>query len=105
MAKSEKLYKDSPSIKKDGDGKPKITKPTKADGENMGVEGNGLEGAGDKMPIDLMHERHAKEMKDTHKRHQEEFKDMHDRHEKEHNKLMADGKSGSEEISKIEETK
>lgn len=99
MSKSEKLYKDSPAITKDQDGKPGVTKPTKADGENMGIEGNDIEGAGDGMPVKTqeMHDRHQKEMKDTHKRHEEEIKDMHKRHAKEHTKVMSGSESEGKE--------
>lgn len=93
MAKSDKLYKDSPKIEKDGDGKPGIKKPSKADGENMGIEGNPQPGAGDGMPVPVdekmeeMHGRHTREMKDMHKRHEDEHKDMNKRHMKEAGKL------------------
>lgn len=113
--KSEKLYADSPSIKKDEKGKTGIKKPsegiagpTKADGEDMGVDGNPQEGAGDGLPIKVeeMHDRHQKEMKDTHKRHQEEIKDMHGRHQKETEKVTKEhGKTGGSEEAKIEGTK
>lgn len=92
MAKSDKLYKDSPSIKKDKAGSPGISRPSEADGENMGVEGNPQEGAGDGMPVKVkeMHDRHQKEMKDTHGRHEGEIKDMHKRHAKETEAVMKD---------------
>lgn len=80
MSKSKRMYKDSPSIKKNEDGKPGIKKPTPADGENMGTEGNSLEGAGDGVPVDP----HQAERSELSKRHVEEIKDMHKRHEKDH---------------------
>lgn len=91
MTKSSKLYKDSPKIEKDEDGKPGIKKPSKADAEDMGTEGNPLPGAGDGMPVEdeqaeHMHDRHARETKDMHKRHEDEMKDMHKRHLKDINK-------------------
>lgn len=91
MSKHDKLYKDSPKIEKDGEGKASLKKPSKADGENMGIEGSPLEGAGDGMPVDEkmdeMHGRHSREMKDMHKRHEDEHKDMNKRHMKEAGKL------------------
>lgn len=80
MSKSKKMYKDSPSIEKNEDGKPGIKKPSKADGQDMGTEGNPLEGAGDGMPVDP----HQAERAELSKRHVEEIKDMHKRHEKDH---------------------
>lgn len=92
MAKSDKLYKDSPKVEKDENGKPGVKKPSKADAVDMGTEGNPLEGAGDGMPVETtpqgeMHDRHAREMKDMHKRHEDEHKDMNKRHAKEQKKL------------------
>lgn len=84
MAKSSKLYNKSPTISRDEDGKTGISRPTTADGENMGTEGNPLPGSGEEMPI------HIKQFKDMHERHLQEAKDMHKRHEKEHEKLTAD---------------
>jgi hypothetical protein len=78
MSKSDKMYAKSPKIEKDDKGKPGIKKPSKADAEDMGTEGNDVEGAGDGMPVDI----HEKERVSMHKRHQEEQKAMHDRHEK-----------------------
>lgn len=97
MSKHDKLYKDSPKIEKNDDGKPGIKKPTPADAENMGTEGNDSPGAGDGMPVQVeeMHGRHEKEMKDMHARHEGEQKDMHKRHGKEIKK-MHDGKEGKE---------
>ena len=65
-SKHEKLYSDSPSIKKDKEGKTAISKPSEADAENMGTEGNDIPGAGDGMPVKVkeMHDRHKKEMSD-----------------------------------------
>lgn len=109
MAKSDKMYKDTPSIKKDGDGKAAIKKPSDADKENMGLSGSPLpdSGSNDGMPIQVgeMHDRHQKEMKDTHKRHEEEIKDMHKRHMKEHSKVASEGKTGESEESHVEGTK
>lgn len=79
MAKSAKLYKDSPSIQKDEDGKPGIKKPSEATGENMGTEGNPIPGSDGKMPVNAEHESERKSM---HKRHEEELSSMHERHGK-----------------------
>lgn len=83
MSKSKKMYKDSPSIKKGEGGKPEIKKPSKADSEDMGVEGNPLEGAGDGVPVDPK----AAERNELSMRHVEEIKDMHKRHEKDHDAM------------------
>lgn len=88
MGKSEKLYKESPSLKRDEkSGAVGVHKPTEADGEDMGVSGDGLNGAGHGMPIAArqaeMHKRHMDEMKQMHGRHEDEHSDMHKRHQKE----------------------
>lgn len=81
MAKSEKLYKDSPSLKRDEEsGKVGVEKPSKADGENMGTEGNAIPGSSGEMPVGPEH--HKAELHSILKRHEEEQKSMHDRHEK-----------------------
>jgi len=85
MAKSDKLYSKSPSIAKDDEGKVGIKRPSEADAEDMGIEGNPLEGAGDGMPVDA-HQIHEK-MVDMVERHQNELKDMQKRHSKEADKL------------------
>lgn len=100
MSKSGKLYSDSPSLKRDDkSGAVGVKKPSEADGENMGVEGAPLEGAGDGMPVqaEQMHKRHETEMKDMHKRHEDEHKDMNKRHLKEHKKLAGDGSTETKE--------
>lgn len=80
MSKSSKMYKSSPSIKKNEDGKPGIEKPSKADGEDMGIEGNPLEGAGEGEPVDP----HSAERAEMGKKHLQEHKDMNKRQETEH---------------------
>lgn len=90
MAKSDKLYKDSPEIKKDSDGKPGIQRPSKADTASLGTEGNPVPGDEDGMPLQV------KQTHDMHERHIQEMKDMHKRHQKEHEKLAADH-SGTDE--------
>lgn len=102
MSKSGKLYKDSPSLKRDEEsGAVGVHKPTPADGENMGVEGGpGLPGGGEGMPVDAqmsdMHGRHEREMSDMHKRHEDEHKDMHKRHHKEAKKMAGGKEEGKE---------
>lgn len=78
MAKAQKLYEKSPSLKRNEDGDMEVHKPTEADGQDMGTEGSPLPGSDGKMPI----EAHQAERKSMHKRHEEELKDMHDRHRK-----------------------
>lgn len=94
------MYKDSPEIKKDSEGKPGIQKPSKADAEDMAVSGNPLPGSEGEMPIQV------KQTHDMHERHIQEMKDMHKRHQKEHEKLSADhagmDESGQSLINKVE---
>lgn len=85
MAKSDKLYSHSPSVKKDADGKAKLDKPSKTMMDSTGLGGNPLppDGAAE-MPL------HVKQYADMHERHHTELKDMHKRHQKEYEKLAAD---------------
>lgn len=99
MAKSDKMYKNSPTVKRDESGKVGIKRPSEADGEDMGTAGDNVAGDQGSMPIDAeqveqTHDRHQTEMKDMHKRHQDETKDMHKRHAKEISKHF--GKEGKE---------
>lgn len=87
MAKSEKLYKNSPKMEKDKDGKPGITKPKPQDKEATATGGAPLEGAEDGMPVDIheqehasMYKRHLEEIGATHERHLKDIKEMHKRH-------------------------
>lgn len=98
MSKSEKLYKESPEIKKGEDGKPGIHRPSKADKTDAGLEGNSLPGSEGEMPIQV------KQTNDMHERHMQEMKDMHKRHEKEHQKLAADHAGTGEALVKTEGT-
>lgn len=84
MARSDKLYKDSPKIEKDENGTPGMSKPKEADAENMGIEGAPLEGAGDGMPVT---DPHAVERAEVSKRHMSELKDMYRRHEAEYDTM------------------
>lgn len=85
MAKSDKMYASSPSVKKDANGKPGISKPTKATATDIGLAGEpAYENQPAEMPI------HVKQYKDMYERHMLEMKDMHKRHQKEHDKLSAD---------------
>lgn len=78
MAKSEKLYKDSPTVKKDDKGKPGISKPKPKDKDATETGGAPLEGSQEGMPIDIHEQEHAS----MYKRHQEELASMSDRHMK-----------------------
>lgn len=81
MTKSARLYKDSPSIKKDENGKPGIQKPTQADAEDMGIADSASE-----MPVNIhqsmseMLERHSNELKDMQKRHSKEADGIKEKH-------------------------
>lgn len=101
LAKHDKLYNKSPTVKKDADGKPGVHKPTPAADEDMGTEGNPNPGGGDGMPIHEkqlheMHDRHGKEMKSMHERHHSETGDMHKRHQDEHKKHAENHEVGKE---------
>lgn len=76
MPKSEKLYKNSPKVEKDKDGKPGISKPKPQDKDATATGGAPLEGGGDGMPLDI----HEQEHTSMYKRHQEELSSMSDRH-------------------------
>ena len=115
MSKSERLYKNSPSVERDKEsGEVGIKRPSEADKESAGLSGSPLPGSDGEMPIavEQMHDRHKREMKDTHKRHEDEIKDMHKRHLKEVAKEMGkedaeekDEKTGEGQIKKVEEDK
>lgn len=81
MAKSDKLYSKSPSIERDSDsGKVGVKKPTKADGEDMGIEGPANPNNPDPaMPVQV-HQTHEEAVQEMHSRHEQELKDMHKRH-------------------------
>lgn len=112
MAKSSKLYKDSPSLKRGEDGDVGVQKPSEADATDMGLAGETGQGEGAEqaqMPIEThqaherretkhrhvhehlaMHHRHEMEhvthtgdKKELHKKHEAEHADMHDRHHQE----------------------
>jgi len=82
--KSSRMYSQSPTIKRDDEGKTGISKPEPETKENMGLAGGALPGASEEQPI------HIKQFKDMHERHLTELKDMQKRHQKEHEKLTAD---------------
>lgn len=83
-SKSSKLYSDSPSLKRDEEsGKVGVEKPSEADGENMGTEGNAIPGSGGEMPVGgEEHKAKMDEVKELYKRHEEEHTSMADRHKK-----------------------
>lgn len=83
-SKSSKLYSDSPALKRDEEsGKVGVEKPSEADGENMGTEGNPIPGSDGKMPVGGdEHKADMDELKATHSRHEDEQKSMFQRHKK-----------------------
>lgn len=84
-AKSERLYKDSPSVERDKEtGEVGIKRPSEADAESLGLSGSPLPGEEGKMPIDVQHEK----KQDMVERHAAELSDLRKRHEKEHKKLF-----------------
>lgn len=111
--RTERMYKDSPSMERDEDsGKMDVKKkPDHAEAVKDGTEGVVREGVPTharhhmermEMHHKHQHEHHAHdhgkhgEKKEMHGRHQKEMSDMHKRHEKE------SGKDGESMISKVE---
>lgn len=96
-SKSERMYKDSPSVKKDADGKPEVRKGSMNEREagKEPAESDKTEAGEGGVPVQAeeMHGRHMTEMKDMHKRHEDEHKDMHKRHEKETKKVFGEAKA------------
>lgn len=115
MAKSDKLYKDSPKVERDGESG-KMEVKTKAREEKATSENSdaGTQGAmeNDAVPHYVRHAAERRDMngrheiehgvhdaktpgqpkKDMHDRHEKEFKEMHSRHEKELAKNYSEGK-------------
>src|ERR1017187_8676058 len=97
MAKSDRLYKDSPKLERGEDGDVGVKKPSEADGEDMGTSGKEGE-----MPVAVhhsaerheLHHRHVHEALALHRRHETEHathkgdkKPLHKKHEAEHKEL------------------
>lgn len=70
MAKSDKLYSDSPKIERGEDGKHKVEKKAKHHAKPKSDMAN-------------THDRHQRELAEAHKRHEDEIKALHARHQKE----------------------
>lgn len=79
MARSDKMYKDSPKIDKDENGKAVVKKSSGEEKKEEATSGKGEIGDS-KTPIQEMHDRHLSEMKDMHKRHQKEHTAMSEKH-------------------------
>ena len=77
--RSDKMYKDSPKIESDGEGKKKVVKGESAEGKKAERTDDGTEGV-------AIHEKAAMEM---HQKHSKERLDLHHKHEKEHHELNA----------------
>lgn len=123
--RSEKMYKDSPKLKRDDeDGKVKVGKSDKESEEaNAGTDGiqehegipSHVRHAIERREVHHRHENehmlhdHGKMDKpEMHKRHQDEVKAMHKRHEKEGGKKETESKdktdTGEKQIEKVEST-
>jgi hypothetical protein len=75
MSKSDRLYKDSPEMKRSEDGKVGITRPSKeASSEDQSAGTDGMD----------THVRHMHERREMKHRHMKEHMDMHHKHEMEH---------------------
>lgn len=89
MAKSDKLYKDSPSVERDKEsGEVGVKKPSEADGENMQVDGVKSDGEKGGMPVNV---HQASERREVKHKHVGEHLAMHHRHEMEHESMPAEG--------------
>lgn len=85
MSKSDRLYKDSPSVGKDADGKAEVQTPAPTSGtENVGDDGSNAAMGDESHDAERasMHRRHEEEQKSMHERHGKDMKEMHKRHEK-----------------------
>ena len=82
MARSDKLYSDSPKMERGDDGKVAVRKK----------EGGSKEKP--KSDMSNMHDRHARETSEAHKRHEDEIKALHARHEKEAAAMPPAGDAG-----------
>lgn len=81
MARSDKLYGDSPKMERDGDGKVAVKKGAASKEKPKSDMAN-------------MHDRHARETNEAHKRHEDEIKALHARHEKEAAAMPPPGDAG-----------
>jgi hypothetical protein len=90
MAKSDKLYSDSPSIKKDKEGKTAVKRPSQAEPADQSQAGAtpGVEDPADTTSPDI----HQSERREVHNKHAKEAMDMHHRHEMEHQVHKGDKK-------------
>lgn len=123
-SRSEKMYGDSPTLKRDEeDGKMKARKPSEDKKKADEVQGGtgGAEREGGEKDGAVPHEvRHAMERHEMHGRHEREHmmhdhgehgdkKEMHSRHEKEkrsmHTRHEGEMASGEKMIEKVEESK
>ncbi len=106
-----KMYKNSPTLETDGDGKKYIKKgPTEAE-KKTSEQSSGTDGIEqhEGMPIDV---RHAHERRDMHSRHETEHMmtkgekaEMHSRHQSDmkalHKKHEKEGSTGGKEIARV----
>lgn len=130
MSKSNKLYSDSPSLKRGEDGEVGVQKPSEADADNMGVGGSDEQGDPAQMPIDTHQEGERREMKHRHvgehlaqhhrhetehsthkgdkaelyKKHEAEMADMHKRHQEEMASMHKRHGAGAKTEKKVEKT-
>lgn len=77
MAKSDKMYKDTPKMERNKEGKMGVKKPSEKE-EKEAPENTGTDGM--EVHVKDMHERHANELKDMHKRHEKEHKAIMEKH-------------------------
>lgn len=96
--KSDKLYGDSPSVKRGKDGEVGISKPSDGNVENKAGDGQPIVSKEHDEERASMHKRHEEEQKSMHERHSKDMKEMHKRHEKSGEKEPAP----AEEIKKDE---
>lgn len=96
---SKRLYKNSPKLESDENGKKVIRKPAPSEDSKTAARTNdGTEG-------EPVHESHDKAVMDLHATHMKERLALHHKHEKAHLELMqksAKGADGEEMINKVE---
>ena len=100
--RSDKMYKDSPRIETDADGKKVMTRGKKeAARTDDGTEGMTLH----ESHAMEMHHKHAKERLELHQKHEKEHHELHAKHaiaEKEHAVVHAEKHEGGKEEKKEE---
>lgn len=99
--KSDKLYGDSPTVKRGEDGEMSVKKPSDGGAEDPGATMGPIKEEHEAERTS-MHKRHEEEQKSMHERHSKDMKEMHKRHEK---AGKPETETGEGEIKKTESDK